>query len=386
MGAMRRIYLDHHATTPMLPEVVDAMAPFLREAFADPWIAAHREASEAAVAVEEARERVASLVGARRSEIVFTSGATEANNQAIKGSAWARKPGRDRLVTCAIEHPSVLEPAAWAEREGLSRTVLPVDGRGRVDPGAVRRALEAPAFLVSIQLANGEIGTIQAIEEIAGVCGERGSLLHVDAAQAVGRIPVDFRALGADLMSLTAHKLHGPKGAGALVIRRGVRIEALLHGEGQEKGRRSGTVHVAGAVGLGAACAAAAREMETQRERIEALRDRLWEGIREGIPGVRRNGDASVGLPGNLSVTFERVSAEALIQALRTVAVSRGSLGSSANSEPSHVLRAIGLTEEQADSTLRFGLGRGNFPDEIDEVVERLIREVGRMRALSPGA
>ncbi len=381
---MRRIYLDHHATTPVLPEVAEAMAPFLREAFADPWIAVYREASEAAEAVEEARARVAALVGARPSEVVLTSGATEANNHAIKGALGSRKRGRDRLVTSAVEHASVLEPCSWAARAGVGVLELPVDGLGRVDPGAVREALETPSFLVSIQLASGEIGTIQPIRDIAALTRERGALLHVDAAQAVGRIPVDFATLGADLLSLTAHKLHGPKGAGALVVRRGVRIEPLLHGKGQERGRRSGTVHVAGAVGLGAACAAAARDLEAEGTRIAALRDRLWEGIRGGIRGVRWNGDPASGLPGNLSVTFEGVSAVALIQGLRTIAVSTGSGCSSANPEPSHVLLAIGATEEQADATLRFGLGRGNTAGEIDETIEALVREVGRLRALHP--
>jgi len=361
------------------------MEAFLGERFGNPAAAAvYLEGRQAKEAVEEARVQVAALMGARPSEIVFTSGATESDNWALKGAAWSRKPGKDHVVTCAIEHKAVLEPVAWLAGCGVRATVLGVDSGGRVNPDAVREAIGPGTFLVSIQMANGEIGTVQPVGEIARICRERGVAFHVDAAQAVGKIPVVVAEVGADLLSLSAHKIYGPKGVGALFVRRGVRIEPLLHGGGQENGSRSGTVHVAGAVGLGAACAAAARDLDAELERLAGLRDRMWEGISRRVGSIRRNGDPDHTLPHNLNVTFEGVYAQALVQALRTVAVSSGSACSSSNPEPSHVLRAIGLPDAFADATLRFGLGRGTTADQVDGVVESVAREVTRLRELSP--
>ncbi len=382
---MGRIYLDHLATTPPLPEVKAAMEPFLAERFGNPAAAPmYPEGREASEAVEEARESVAALVGARRSEIVFTSGATESDNWALKGAAWSRKSGKDHLLTCAVEHKAVLEPAAWLERQGIRATVLGVDVSGRVDPSAVREAIGSGTFLVSIQLANGEIGTVQPVEEIGRLCRERGVLFHVDAAQAVGKIRVDVGAIAADLLSFSGHKLYGPKGIGALFLRRGVRIEPLLQGGGQESRRRSGTLYVAGVVGFGAACRAAARDQGGEAIRLAALRDRFWKRILDGIPWVRRNGDPIHALPHSLNVSFEGVYSQALVQALRTVAVSSGSACSSSNPEPSHVLRAIGLPDPLGDAALRFGLGRCNTVAEIDEVAASLASEVARLRTLTP--
>ncbi|MBZ5638015.1 MAG: cysteine desulfurase [Acidobacteriia bacterium] len=385
MAAVRRIYLDHHATTPLLPEVRAAMEPYLGDRFGNPSAASvYPEGRQAHEAVEAARAKVAALLGARPSEIVFTSGATESDNWALKGAAWARQPGKDHLITCAIEHQAVLEPAAWLGRREIRVTTLGVDSDGRVDPDSVRRAIGPGTFLVSIQMANGEIGTVEPVEAIGEICRERGVLFHVDAAQAVGKIRVAVGSIGADLLSLSAHKIYGPKGTGALFVRRRVRIEPLLHGGGQERGRRSGTVHVAGVVGMGAACEAAARDLDGLASRLAALRDRLWEGISCRISSVRRNGDPVHALPHNLSVTFEGVYAQALVQALRSVSASSGSACSSSNPEPSHVLRAIGLPDALADASLRFGLGRDNTADDIDEVAESLSRAVDRLRSLSP--
>ncbi len=361
------------------------MEPYLADRFGNPAAASvYPEGRQAQEAVEEARARVAALLGARSSEIVVTSGATESDNWALKGAAWARRPGKDHLITCAVEHKAVLEPAAWLGRRGIRVTVLGVDPLGRVDPEAVRRAIGRGTFLVSIQMANGEIGTVEPVAAIGRVCRERGVLFHVDAAQAVGKIPVSVGGIEADLLSLSAHKIHGPKGTGALFVRRGVRIEPLLHGGGQERGRRSGTVHVAGAVGMGAACEAATRDLDALAARLAGLRDRLWEAISHRIPSVRRNGDPIHALPHNLNVTFEGVYAQALIQALRTVSVSSGSACSASNPEPSHVLRAIGLSDALADASLRFGLGRDSTADDIDHVVDLLDRGVAVLRSLSP--
>lgn len=384
MAPMRRVYLDHHATTPLLPSVREAMEPYLAGWFGNASNPTYVEGEEAAAAVEEARGRVAALVDAEPREVVFTSGATESDNLAIKGTAWAEMRRRNHVVTCAVEHAAVLEPVRWLARHGFEATVLPVDGTGRVDPADVAKAVRASTLLVSIQMANGEIGTIQDVSEIGSVCRERGVAFHVDAAQAVGRTPVSFRSIGCNLLALSAHKIYGPKGVGALVVRRGTRLEPLLHGGGQEGGRRSGTANVAGIVGLGAACAAGGSDMAAESARVGRLRDRLWGGIEARIPDVRRNGSLEHGLPNNLSVSFRGVYGQALAQSLRFVAVSTGSACSSSNPEPSHVLRAIGLPDPLADGTLRFGLGRSNGPQDIDDVVDALVREVRALRSLAP--
>jgi cysteine desulfurase len=381
---VKRIYLDHHATTPLLFEVRAAMAPYLDDRFGNPSSEVYPEGREAAEAVERARAEVAELVGARPSEVVFTSGATEADNWAIKGTSWERKAGKGHIVTCAIEHKAVLEPTAWLEKGGIPRTVVPVDAQGLVSAQAVVDAIREDTHLVAIQHANSEVGTIQPVEEIGRSCRERGVLFLVDAAQTVGKIDVRTESLGADLLAISAHKLYGPKGVGALVIRRGLRLTPLVHGGGQEKGRRSGTLHVAGIVGFGAACRAAVQSMAKEGDRLAALRDRLWELLSRTISGVLRNGDPARALPHNLNVSFEGVYAQALIQALKNVSVSSGSACSSANPEPSYVLLAMGISEPLADAAIRFGLGRDTTAAEIDTVAAACEVEVAKLRALSP--
>lgn len=383
---MRRpIYMDHHATTPVLPEVLEAMAPYFSERFGNPSSTTHVFGKEGADAVEAARRSVALLVGARPSEIVFTSGATESINLAIRG-AVAAAGGRGRIVTSAIEHEAVLETCRALESSGCELEVLGVDPAGLVDPAQVERALERPAELVSIQVANNEIGTIEPVAEIGRITRSRGVLLHADAAQAAGRIPLDAGSLGTDLLSFSSHKMYGPKGAGALYVRRGVRIDAQQTGGGHEKGRRSGTLDVPAIVGFGKAAEIALSGMDAESARLTALRDRLWEGIRSRIDQVVLNGHPERRLPNNLNVTIRHVEGEAVLVALRDVAaLSTGSACSSGALEGSYVIRALGATDQEAQSSIRFGLGRGNTVEDVDLVVDRLVHAVERLRALSPG-
>ncbi len=386
-GAAERpdpIYMDHHATTPALPEVIDAMMPFLARDFGNAS-SSHVFGRRAAAAVEEARARLAALVGAEPAEIVFTAGATESDNMALRGACAAAAPRARRVVTCAIEHEAVLETCHDLEREGFEVVVLPVDRDGLVDPDAVRRAIEPGAAIVSVMMANNEIGTIEPVAEIGRICRERKVPFHTDAVQAVGRIPVDARALHVDLMSLTAHKMYGPKGIGALYVRSGVSLPPMLLGGGQEGGRRSGTLNVPGIVGFGAAAATAAQDLHVDAARQAALRDRLWLEIRERVPAVELNGHPTQRLPNNLNVAFEGVEAEALLTALREVAaLSSGSACASGTAKGSYVIRALGHGERRARGSIRFGLGRSNGPDDVEVVVERLEREVPRLRSLAP--
>jgi cysteine desulfurase len=386
--ARRPIYLDHHATTPTDPSVFEAMRPYFVEEFGNPSSASHAWGWRAEAAVEDARERLAAAIGAREArEIVFTSGATESDNLAVKGVARGARGRRDHLVTTRIEHPAVLDPCRALEAEGFSTTRLAVDARGLVDPQAVADAITERTALVSVQAANGEIGVLQPLEAIAAVCRERGVPLHSDAAQAVGKVPLDVERIGVDLLSLSAHKLYGPKGIGALYVRRRrprIRIEPLLHGGGHERGLRSGTVPVPLVVGFAAAVERCLAELETEAARLRALRERLWERLRKGLDDVERNGDAERRLPGNLNVRFGGVEADALLVALDDVALSTGSACASARAEPSHVLSALGLASAAVRSCLRFGLGRGNTPEQIDYVADRLVEEVRAARARGP--
>lgn len=383
---MRRpVYMDHHATTPVHPEVLEAMSPYFTEKFGNPSSATHIYGKEASDAVEKARRALSDLVGARPSEIVLTSGATESINLAIRGCAAAVEEGPRRLITTVIEHEAVLETCAHLEGRGWEVERLPVDAEGLVDPSAVERALARPAALVSIQSANNEIGTIQPIAEIAGIVASSEALFHTDAAQLAGRLPVDVKAMGVDLLSWSSHKMYGPKGVGALYVKKGTRLIPQQTGGGHERKRRSGTLNVPAVVGFGRAAEIASREMETETHRLEGLRDRLWAGIRSRIPHVRLNGHPERRLPNNLNVTFRYVEGEALLVALRDVAaLSTGSACSSGALEGSYVIRALGADDEDAQSSLRFGLGRGNSEEEVDLVVERLARAVERLRALSP--
>lgn len=386
---MTRIYMDAHATTPVDPRVREEMLPYFTETFGNPASRTHVFGREAARAVEEARERVARLVGADPSEVVFTSGATESDNLAIKGVAEAaREKGRDHLVTVRTEHRAVLEACRALERQGRARvTYLPVGRDGLLDPDDLRRALTDRTALVSVMTAHNEIGVLQPVGEIARICRERGVLFHTDAAQAVGKIPFDVRTVEADLVSFTAHKLYGPKGVGVLLVRRRrprIRLVPLLDGGGHEQGLRPGTLPVPLIVGFGRACAIAAAEMPEESRRILALRERLRKLIFEGLDDVFLNGALEPRLPGNLNVSFAGVEGESLIAALGDVAVSSGSACGSALRGPSHVLEALGIDEPLAHAAIRFGLGRFNTEAEVDEVGALLRQVVPRLRALSP--
>jgi cysteine desulfurase len=377
------IYMDHHATTPVAPEVFEAMRPYFMEQFGNAASRSHRFGWAAEAAVETARSQIAQLIGCKPMEVVFTSGATESDNLAIKGVANAYREKGNHLITSQIEHHAVLDPCKRLEKEGFEVTYLPVTRYGLVDLEDVTKAVTPKTILVSIILANNEIGTIQPLAEIGRICRERGVLLHSDAVQGVGRIPVAVDALGLDLLSLTAHKMYGPKGAGALYVRMGkprVKLVAQMDGGGHEKGRRSGTLNVPGIVGLGKACELSGQVMAAEAERLTAMRERLWDGIRARLDRVYLNGHPTLRLPGNLNASFEGVDAGTLMLALKEVAVSSSSACSTGSIEPSHVLRALGLRHQLALSSLRFGLGRGNTEDEVDYVCARVAEEVSRLR------
>jgi cysteine desulfurase len=378
-----RIYLDHNATTPLREEVLEAVTRALREGFGNPS-SVHAEGAAARAAVERAREQVAELVGADPAEIVFTAGATEANNAALRGILGAAGPA-PRLVTTTAEHPSVEEPAAALEAAGCRVTRVPVDGDGRLREDALEEALGEPAALLSVLLANNETGVLQDAPAIAARARARGVTLHLDATQAVGKWPVRVREVGADLLSASAHKLNGPKGVGFLFVRRGLALSPWIAGGPQERGRRGGTENVAGVVGLGAACALAAAELDLRVTGWGRLRDRLWDGIREKVPGVRRNGAGAVTLANTLSVEFEGADGEALLQALDLdgVAVSAGAACHSGSIAPSRVLLAMGRSAEEARATLRFSVGHGIGEREIDRVVAILPDLVARAREAS---
>jgi cysteine desulfurase len=361
------------------------MAPYWTRSFGNPSSATHRYGWEADAAVEDARERIARAIGAADpAEIVFTSGTTESDNLAIQGVARAGRRRGERIATSAIEHPAVLDTCRALAAEGFALTVLPVGCDGLVDPAAVAASLDDRTLLVSIGAANSEIGVLQPLEEIGALCRRRGVAFHSDAAQAVGKIPVDVERWGVDLLSFCAHKLYGPKGIGALYVRRRrprLRLEPILHGGGHERGRRSGTLPVPLIVGFARAIELALEDLDAEARRLAALRDHLWGRLATGLAGVRRNGHAARRLPGNLNVAFEGVEADALIASLREFALSSGSACASGSGEPSHVLRALGLPDALARGALRFGLGRGNTREQIDRLADRLIEEVSRLRA-----
>ncbi len=388
--ARRPIYLDHHATTPVDPRVVTAMEPYWSEEFGNASSATHLYGWRAEAAVEQAREELAAAIGAADPrEIVFTSGTTESNNLALAGIARAQQGRRDHLATSAIEHPSVLDTARALAEQGCALTELPVGVGGLVDPEAVRAALGERTALVSIGTANSEVGTLQPIAEIAAVCREAGVPFHSDAAQAVGKVPIDVRRDGIDLLSFCAHKLYGPKGIGALYVRRGrppIQLEPLLHGGGHERGLRSGTTPVALVVGFARAVSLCLADLEAEAARLRGLRERLFAGLCAALPGrIACNGDPERRLPGNLNVSFAGVRADGLLASLRDVALSMGSACASARGEPSHVLRALGLPPERVQGALRFGLGRGTTESEIDTVIARVAEEVRSAREAAAG-
>ncbi len=378
------IYLDHHATTPVDPRVVDAMRPYFSDDFGNASSTSHVFGWRAEEAVAVARERLAAAIGAAEaSEIVFTSGTTESDNLALFGLARAQRASRDHLITTAIEHPAVLDPCRVLAAEGFALTVLPVDRQGVVDPGSVADAITDRTLVVSVMAANGEIGTLQPLEEIGRICREREVLLHTDAAQAVGKIPVDVQTWGVDLLSMCAHKLYGPKGVGALYVRKRrprIRLQPLLHGGGHESGLRSGSLPVPLIVGFAKAVELCLEDGKTEAERLTSLRDELWKRLSESLDGVERNGHPTRRLPGNLNVSFAGVEADQLLVGLADVALSTGSACSTASAEPSHVLKALGLSNEVARASLRVGIGRTNTREEMAWVANRLIELVGSLR------
>ena len=359
------------------------MLPFFDADYGNAASINHRYGWDAAEAVERARDEVAELLNGSAEAVVFTSGGTEANNLAIKGALRAVRDG-GHLIVNAAEHRSVLDPARRLARQGCELTILPVDPTGQVDPQSVAAALRADTVLVSTMLANNEVGSINRIREIAGICRARNVLLHCDAVQAVGRIPVNIGDLEADLVSLSAHKLYGPKGIGALVIRREgppIRLEPQLDGGGHERRMRSGTLAVPLIVGFGIACRLAREALPAEAARIASLRDRLWEGLSRPLDGVMLNGHPTERLPGNLNVSFDWLDGELLMKELTEIAVSSGSACTSAEPEPSHVLRAMGITEARSKASLRFGLGRFTTADEIDFAIDYVAKTVARLRA-----
>ena len=366
------IYLDHHATTPCDPRVVEAMLPYFTEHFGNPASITHQHGREASRAVEDARVSIARFFGVLPPEVYFTAGATESNNIALN----ILKPDQ-HLITSATEHKSIVVPA---ERKP-SVTFLQPDKEGFITPDALRGAIRPETRLVSIEAANGEIGTIQPIAELSAICRERGVLFHTDMTQAVGKIPLDLTRV--DLASFSAHKLYGPKGIGGLIVRRGIRIEPVVVGGGQERGARPGTVNVPAVVGFAKAIQLRREEMADEAIRLTELRDSLREGILSVIPSVSVNGPAELRLPGNLNVSFDRIEADSLILAMKRFSLSSGSACSSGDRGPSRVLKAIGATDEAAFGSIRFGLGKSNTPEHISLLVEDLARAVRRLREIS---
>jgi cysteine desulfurase len=379
------IYLDYSATTPVDPRVAQAMIPWLTEHFGNPASRSHAFGWEAEAAVEEARENVAALVGAEPREIIWTSGATESDNLAIKGAAhFYRDKGR-HIVTVKTEHKAVLDTVRELEREGYAASYLDVQENGIIDPDAFRAALRPDTSVVSVMLVNNEIGVIQPIGEIGAICREKGIVFHVDAAQATGKLVIDLKNLPVDLMSFSAHKTYGPKGIGALYVRRRprARLEAQMHGGGHERGLRSGTLPTHQIVGMGEAFRLAREDMADELPRIRALRDRLLAGI-SGIEATCVNGDMEHRVAHNLNVSFAYVEGESLMMSIKDIAVSSGSACTSASLEPSYVLRALGREDELAHSSIRFTLGRFTTAEEIDYAVEVLKTKIGKLRNISP--
>jgi cysteine desulfurase len=380
------IYLDHHATTPVDPRVLDAMLPYFSEKFGNASSRHHAFGWTARDAVEDARGRVARLIGANPREIVFTSGATEADNLAIRGAAGASRSSRRHIVTLVTEHRAVLDPCARLEASGYRVTRLGVASDGLVALDDVRAAVDEETLLVSVMTANNEIGVVQPIAEIAALARQSGAMFHTDAVQAAGIIPFDVNALGVDLASISAHKMYGPKGVGALYVRRRPRAELvpLFDGGGHERGLRSGTLNVPGIVGFGAAAEICRAGMAAESQRLSALRDRLRDRLLAGLDGLVVNGSMTRRLPHNLSVSVRGVHGESLLLSLGDIAVSTGAACATASAEPSHVLAAIGLDAELARSTLRFGLGRGNTTEEVDAASDAVVAAVARLREMSP--
>jgi cysteine desulfurase len=382
------IFMDYHSTTPVDPRVLEEMLPYFTEKFGNAASRSHSFGWTAEEAVDYARERIGKLIGASsEKEIVFTSGATESNNLALKGVAEFYKEKGDHIITSVIEHKAVLDTCKRLEKDGFRVTYLPVGKDGLVDPDDVEKAITDKTILVSIMLANNEIGTVQPIAEIGKITRERGVLFHSDAVQGVGKVPFDVQAMNVDLASVTAHKMYGPKGVGALYVRRSkprVRLVAQMDGGGHERGMRSGTLNVPGIVGFGKAADIMAKEGKDESSRLLALRERLRKRLTAALEEVYVNGSLEHRLPGNLNVSFNFVEGEAMMMAIKDVAVSSGSACTSASLEPSYVLRALGVGDELAHSSIRFGLGRYNTEEEVDYVADLVVDKVKHLRDMSP--
>ncbi len=386
-GVQLPIYMDNHATSQLDPRVLEAMLPYFTAKFGNAASRNHSFGWEAERGVETAREQIAKLIGATAKEIIFTSGATESNNLAIKGIAEMYRERGNHIITQATEHKAVLDTCKRLEKYGYRVTYLPVKADGLIDLDDLKRAMDDKTILVSIMFANNEIGVVQPVAEIGKLCHERNVIFHTDAVQAVGKIPVDVNAMNIDVLSLTAHKLYGPKGVGALYVRRRnprVQISAQLDGGGHERGMRSGTLNVPGIVGLGAACEIAREEMASEAARLARLRDKLKAKLESALDYVHVNGSMEHRLPGNLNMSFVYVEGESLLMGINEIAVSSGSACTSATLEPSYVLKALGLGDDVAHSSIRFGLGRFNNEAEVDYVADKLIDIVQKLRELSP--
>ena len=386
-GVTLPIYMDNHATSPLDPRVLEAMIPFFTQKFGNAASRNHSFGWEAEQAVENAREQIAKLIGATAKEIIFTSGATESNNLAIKGIAEMYKERGNHIITQVTEHKAVLDTCKRLEKYGYRITYLPVKADGLIDIEDLKRAMDDKTILVSIMFANNEIGVIQPIAEIGKLCHEKGVIFHTDAVQAVGKIPVDVNSMNIDVLSLSGHKIYGPKGVGALYVRRRnprVQISAQIDGGGHERGMRSGTLNVPGIVGLGAACEIAGQEMAEEAARLTKMRDHLRRKLESALDYVEINGNMEHHLPGNLNASFVYVEGESLLMGINDVAVSSGSACTSATLEPSYVLKALGLGDDVAHSSIRFGLGRFNTMAEVDYVGDKVISIVSKLRELSP--
>ena len=386
-GVKLPIYMDNHATTPMDPRVLEDMLPYFMEKFGNAASRNHPFGWAAEEGVEQARERIAKLIGASPKEIIFTSGATESDNLAIKGVAEMYREKGNHIITAVTEHKAVLDTCKRLEKYGYRVTYLPVQKNGLVDLDELKRAIDDKTILVTIMAANNEIGVLQPWREIGKLCRERGVLYHSDAVQAVGKVPIDVNKDNIDLMSITAHKIYGPKGVGALYVRRKnprVQISAIIDGGGHERGMRSGTLNVPGIVGLGKACAIALEEMPKESCHLAGLRNRLRDSIMSRLDEVYINGSMEQRLPGNLNISFAYVEGESLLMGINDIAVSSGSACTSATLEPSYVLKALGTGDDLAHSSIRFGIGRFNTEAEVDYVADRVVETVQRLRELSP--
>jgi cysteine desulfurase len=386
-GIKLPIYMDNHATTPMDPRVLEEMLPYFMEKFGNAASRNHAFGWAAEEAVEQARERIAKLVGATSKEIIFTSGATESDNLAIKGVAEMYREKGNHIITAVTEHKAVLDTCKRLEKYGYRVTYLPVQKDGLIDLEDLKRAMDDKTILVTIMAANNEIGVLQPVVEIGKLCRERGVVFHTDATQAVGKVPVDVNKQFIDVMSISAHKMYGPKGVGALYVRRKnprVQISAIIDGGGHERGMRSGTLNVPGIVGLGKACDLATGEMPQESCRLAGLRNRLRDRIMNRLDEVYINGSVEQRLPGNLNISFAYVEGESLLMGINDVAVSSGSACTSATLEPSYVLKALGTGDDLAHSSIRFGIGRFNTEAEVDYVADRVSETVERLRELSP--